>query len=337
MPEETNIDFIHHHSAHCESGSTANLLRHFGLEISEPLAFGIGAGLFFGYFPFFKIQGLPLVTFRSAPGRIIKNNALQLGMDIKSRKFKDPEKAMDALDELLDKGIPAMVQTGVYWLPYFPDALRFHFNAHNIIIYGKKDNDYLISDPVFETPVTCNREDLNKARFAEGMLAPKGNMHYLRKVSGENDFAKAIKNGIMNVCRVMINVPLPVMGVNGIEFLARQLRVWPKKYGKRKATLYLAHVIRMQEEIGTGGGGFRLMYAAFLQESGHILNKDSLLEVSGRMTKTGDTWRQFAAIGARICKNRPLEGEDFNLLSEIIMDCAGKERQMYKGLKEEFK
>jgi len=337
MSGKTNIDFIHRHSAHCESGSTSNLLRHFGIDISEPLVFGIGAGLFFGYFPFLKIQGMPLVTFRSAPGRIIKKNAKRLGMDIKSRKFKDPEKAMDALDEALDKGIPAGVQTGVYWLPYFPDALRFHFNAHNIIVYGKKGDDYLISDPVFETPVTCSREDLKKARFAEGLLAPKGKMHCLTKVSGDIDLPKAIKKGIMDVCRVMIDVPLPVMGVKGIEFMARRLRAWPKRYGMRKATLYLAHIIRMQEEIGTGGGGFRLMYAAFLQESGRILNEDRLPELSRRMTKIGDTWRQFAAVGARICKNRPLEGEDFNLLSEILMDCAGKERQLYKDLKEAFK
>ncbi|MEY4895573.1 MAG: hypothetical protein RI890_372, partial [Actinomycetota bacterium] len=41
------IPFKHQLQAHCESGVTSNLLKHYGLPISEPLAFGIGSGLFF--------------------------------------------------------------------------------------------------------------------------------------------------------------------------------------------------------------------------------------------------------------------------------------------------
>jgi len=327
------MDFIHRQSAHCESGSTSNLLLHFGIDISEPLVFGIGAGLFFGYFPFVKIHGLPLITFRSAPGSIMKKNAKRLGLDIKSVRFKDAEKAMDALDDLIERGIPAAVQTGVYWLPYLPDALRFHFNAHTIIVYGKQNGDYLISDPVLDTPVTCSREDLKAARFAKGALAPRGRMHYLPGKPGPFSLETAIKKGIMDVCRAMTGAPIPIIGVKAIEYFARQVKKWPEKHGRRRASLYLSHAIRMQEEIGTGGGGFRFMYAAFLQESGRILNNNSLLEMSRRMTEIGDTWRRFAAAGARICKNRPAEGEDYNLLSDTILDCAGKERQLYKELK----
>ena len=50
-------EFIHRTAAHCESGSTANLLFNYGIEASEPLVFGIGSGIFFGYFPFIKIYG----------------------------------------------------------------------------------------------------------------------------------------------------------------------------------------------------------------------------------------------------------------------------------------
>ena len=65
---------------------------------------------------------------------------------------------------------------------------------------------------------------------------------------------------------MMIRTPLPLVGVKGIRLFAKKIRGWPEKYGKRKAVLYLGHAIRMQEEIGTGGGGFRLMYAAFLRK-----------------------------------------------------------------------
>ena len=125
---------------------------------------------------------------------------------------------------------------------------------------------------------------------------------------------------------------VPPIGVLGMRAFAKALKKWPDKYGKRKALLHLGHAIRMQEEIGTGGGGFRLMYAAFLHEAAHIMGDDRLVEVARRMTAIGDAWRQFALHGARICKDRVVEGDNYAYLSDIIIDCANKEHQVYKDL-----
>ena len=43
--------------------------------------------------------------------------------------------------------------------------------------------------------------------------------------------------------------------------------------GSKSPTTYLAQMIRMQEEIGTGGGGFRFIYGAFLEEAAEVLKK----------------------------------------------------------------
>ena len=67
---KTDKAFIHRQSAHCESGAISSLLLHHGLNASEPLVFGIGAGIFFGYFPVIKIYGSPFITYRNTPGRI---------------------------------------------------------------------------------------------------------------------------------------------------------------------------------------------------------------------------------------------------------------------------
>ena len=48
--------FEHRQAGHCESGVTSNLLHDMGMEISEPMVLGIGAGLFFAYLPFVKFQ-----------------------------------------------------------------------------------------------------------------------------------------------------------------------------------------------------------------------------------------------------------------------------------------
>lgn len=268
---------------------------------------------------------------------MLRNTAKRLGVVIKSEKFSDPGKAMDTLDNLLDKGTPVCLQTGIFWLPYYPDSLRFHFNAHTLIAFGKKGNSYLISDPVFDKPVECPRDALIKARFARGALAPRGKMYHVEGIPDRVDFSNAISKGIRATWRMVVKTPFPYIGVRGIRTLAGDMQKWPARFGEQKASLHLGNVIRMQEEIGTGGGGFRLMYAAFLQESAHILNNNHLLDMSRRMTEIGDSWREFAVLGARICKNRSSDREGYHTLSHILLDCADRERQFFNDLSEIIK
>lgn len=326
------INFVHRQSAHCESGVTSNLLHHYGLTCTEAMAFGIGAGLFFAYFPFIKLNKLPLISYRSAPGGIFKRITRELGVEKKIQQFRDPEKAMDALDELLAQGIPAGCQTGGYWLPYYPEIWRFHFNMHNLVVIGKERDTYIISDPVIDESVTCPRKDLMKSRFSQGTMAPKGKMYYLTHVPDKVDLSRPIIRGIKAVCNVMVKVPIPLIGVRGIRFMAGQIEKWPQKKGEREAILYLGQVIRMQEEIGTGGGGFRFMFAAFLQEAAELLKDKRLLTFSGKMTQIGDRWRDFAVSGARNCKGRATEKDSYRAMADILRECADKEEEMYRDL-----
>jgi len=327
-----NPAFPHRQTAHCESGVIANLLTSHGLPISEAMAFGIGGGLFFGYLPFIRINGLPLTTFRTTPGSIFNRVTKRLGIGVERQSFKSPTKAMAELDRLLDRGVPVGMQTGVYWLPYFPPALRFHFNAHNLVAYGKRGDDYLVSDPVLPEPVVCAAADLARARFAQGALAPKGKMYCVTSVPKALDLAPAVRQGIREVCRFMLSVPFPLIGTRGIRYLADQLERWPAKLGDRKAILYLGNLIRMQEEIGTGGGGFRFIFAAFLQEAADVLGEGRFLELSQRMTATGDLWREFAVAGARHCKGRSGKGEDFSDLARLLRRCAEQEDALLREL-----
>ncbi|WP_432821983.1 BtrH N-terminal domain-containing protein [Trichloromonas sp.] len=326
------IDFKHRQYAHCESGAIASLLQHRGVEISEALAFGIGGGLFFGYLPFIKLNQLPLITYRKGPGDIFKSATKRLGVGVERFRFRSPEKAMAALDRALDQGIPVGVQTSVYWLPYLPPALRFHFNAHNLVVYGKQGDDYLVSDPVMDEAVLCPAADLQRARFAEGDLAPKGRMYYLGGIPEQLEMKPAVVKGINEVCRSMVRNPIPLLGVKGIRRLARVIEGWPQKLGQRKSLQHLGHVIRMQEEIGTGGGGFRFMYSAFLQEAAGITGDARFAELAVRMTDGGDRWREFALLGARVCKRRPGTENAFPQLANLLRDCADHEEQVFRDL-----
>lgn len=326
------INFQHHQHAHCESGVTTNLLRHEGVEISEPLAFGIGAGLFFAHIPFVKVSGAPGTSFRSWPGSIFKRVTKTLGVDVRTERFGNPAKAMAALDDVLDSGKPVGMLSSVYYLPYLPEAFRFHFNAHNLISYGHHDGLYNIADPVLEEVVTILPEDLAKARFAKGTPEPRGFMYYIKEVPQKIDFAQAIQKGIKQNCFMMLSPPLPWFGINGIFLLSKKIRKYPQNLTPRKSQLYLGNIIRMQEEIGTGGAGFRFLYAAFLQEAATMLNRDDLRRFAEELTAIGDEWRNFAYSAARLMKDRKSDLVSYDQLGDMLRSCGEKEKDFFTRL-----
>jgi hypothetical protein len=82
----------------------------------------------------------------------------------------------------------------------------------------------------------------------------------------------------------------------------------------------------MQEEIGTGGGGFRFIYGAFLQEAYAYYPIDELLEISAQFTRSGDIWRSAAVQAAGIYKGRIGSQADFNLMSDFLNESADIEK-----------
>lgn len=325
------IDFEHKMAAHCENGVISNLLRHEGIELSEPMIFGIGSGLFFSYLPFFKLNGLPVISFRPLPGIIFKNVTRALGIEMHVEKFKNPDISMKALDENLKKGIPTGMVVGVYHLTYFPVPYRFHFNAHNIIAIGKEDGQYYISDPIMEKIESLTYDDLKRVRYAKGIAMPKGKMYYIKRVPDKVDVNNAILKGLKRTVLYMVKLPGPIIGITGIKYLSGRIKNWPKKFGERDAARHLGQIIRMQEEIGTGGAGFRFLFAAFLQEASERLGIEKLNDTALQMTSVGDKWREFAVMAARICKGRQTS-ETYGQISDFLYDIANEEKKVYQAI-----
>jgi len=322
------MSFQHQHAAHCESGVISNLLRHHGVPMSESLAFGLSASLAFAYLPFIKVNGLPVVAYRALPRSIIKGLMAPLAARFRFETFRTPLAGQQRLDALLADGQIVGMQTSVYWLPYFPPDMRFHFNAHNLLVYGKDGDDYLISDPVFEEPVRCASADLSRARFAKGALAPKGLLYYPKSIDRKSVSAAAVRSAILKNCRAML-APVPIAGVRGIRLLANKVQKLPA--GAPHSADFIGHIVRMQEEIGTGGAGFRFIYAAFLQEAAQLAQLPALADFSERLTTIGDGWRALALKAARMVKGR--EPVDPPAIAAKLREQAAQEEAFFRELK----
>ena len=327
-----NNNFHHQHTAHCESGVMSTLLKSNGVDFNEAMVFGLASALTFVYIPLVKINGMPLISYRMPPRSIIKKVSKRLKVRLKMQKFRSSEIGQQALDKALVENKLVGLQTSVFWLPYFPPEMRFHFNAHNLIVYGKEQNDYLISDPVFESVQRCATEDLQRARFVKGVLAPKGLMYYFESQPNlaQIDLPALIHKAIRKNAKHML-APLFFVGVKGIRTVAKQIEKLANHPSEKYKRLYLGHIVRMQEEIGTGGAGFRYLYAYFLEQAADICQQPKYKQASEQMTEIGDMWRQFAGLCVKQCKKPSAEG--YNMVADYLREIADREQALWLELR----
>ncbi|MEI7895949.1 MAG: BtrH N-terminal domain-containing protein [bacterium] len=331
-------NFNHKMGAHCESGTITSLLCHGGLSITEPLVFGISSGIFFGYFHKMKAFAFPTFIVRNKPGSMRTNIEKRIGAKFKTYDFKDPARGQQMLDHLLNQNLPTAAQVDFFYMDYVPSWERVHINVHFLVVTGKEDNRYIISDAYFPKMVELDALSLEKGRFAGGNMSPKGFIFHLDKLPAEIDYPKAIIKGINKACFYMLKIPIPFLGVKGMRMFARKVVEWPKF---ARDTEHLSHEIMkiniLLEDQGTGGAGFRFMYATFLQQAAEIIGKPELKSLSAELMKIGDGWREISLFSARIGKNRDLGPEKLKQLSEMIYDRADVEERFFKSLSQSIK
>jgi hypothetical protein len=116
-------EFEHRPGVHCGSTALANALRVRGVAISEPMAFGLGAGLGFYY----------LASPALSPGHVIVGRTVSLeqaacealGAPAVRRTEDDPASAWDGVRRALERGLAPIVETELAELPYMQTRTRF--------------------------------------------------------------------------------------------------------------------------------------------------------------------------------------------------------------------
>ena len=329
----STIPFNHVMAAHCESGTVTALLNHHGLNISEPLVFGISSGLFFGYMKT-PMLAFPSVFVRTMPGKILSKFSKRTGIEFKTKKYTDPVEAEKDLDRLLEQNQPVAVQVDFFYMDFLPPWYRVHVNVHFLTVIGKEGDKYIVSDCYHPEIAEISKEALRKGRFAGGSMAPSGFMFYPVKVQPEIDVKKRIISGIKNTTFNMLNIPLPFLGVKGIRKFADKITEWPKYARDMDQLAHEIFKINVTlEDQGTGGGGFRYIYASFLREASKTFNNQVLYDLSTKMMDIGDGWREVSLFASRMGKNRDLGTEKLKEMGDLIRAKADLEEKFFRELK----
>lgn len=325
-------DFDQFQSMHWETGSLRNYYAYQGVTAphtnqpySEAMLLGISGGIVMGYFTFDYRGFDPMV-------QILTRNTFDpletvyKRLDIQSNVLQttNPERGINNLTDVLERGSPAIVFADMFSLPY--NALPQNegmWGIYPILVYGyEEDKDIVWIADRSRSPLTISTEELETARGRT-----KKNKYRIQTHEPPNPdkLGSAVEAGIRD-CIQLFTGPPPKGSKDNFGFLAfkkwenqltksAQRNSWAKVYppGSR---MYAALTSAFTDItiFGKDGGAERQLYAQFLDEASLLLEISELSKIADKFRKSADAWDDLST--ALLPEEVPLFKETRELMLE---------------------
>ncbi|HKF81331.1 MAG TPA: BtrH N-terminal domain-containing protein [Solirubrobacterales bacterium] len=258
--------FVHTPGNHCGSTALRNLLAFHGVEISEEMAFGLGAGA--GFYYLALDDASPTRWFNGRTARLEETFRELTGAALELRTFPEEESgaAWEAARAVVDAGSPALLLTDIYYLDHYGNSA--HFPGHAVVLAGYDSDVAHLSDTAFEELQTTRLENLARARHSGHPAYPlEGHMFTVSEAIDRAQLEAAVPRATARAAQEMLEPPFgPFAGIPALERLAEEAGSWPALVEDWQWCARFAY--QVIERRGTGGGCFRLMYSRFLEEAG---------------------------------------------------------------------
>src|SRR6476661_9904430 len=270
---------------HCGSTALRNLLGFHGVELSEEMAFGLGAGASFYYLALEDTS--PSRWFNGRVARLEENFRELTGAALEMRTFEGgEEEAWAAARTQVDAGSPALLLTDLYYLDHYGRSA--HFPGHAVVLAGYDEELAWLSDTAFEDLQTTSLDSLKEARHSQQPIFPLEG-HAIDVPDGaalsRDDLLAHAPRAIERAANQMLEPPLGEFeGLPALRRFAAEVGDWPEAAEDWQwCARFLYQVI---ERRGTGGGNFRRMYSRFLEEAGY--------EESALALEAAEDWTKLA-------------------------------------------
>jgi Butirosin biosynthesis protein H, N-terminal/Domain of unknown function (DUF4872) len=258
--------FVHTPGNHCGSTALRNLLAFHGVQISEEMAFGLGAGA--GFYYLAMEDSSPSRWFNGRTARLEESFRELTGAALELRTFaaESGDEAWEAARAEIDAGNPALLLTDIYHLDHYGNSA--HFPGHAVVLAGYDEQVAHLSDTAFEELQTTRLKNLARARHSGHPAYPlKGHMFTVGEEIDRAQLEAAVPGAIERAVDEMLDPPFgPFAGLAALERLAAEAGSWPEAVEDWQWCARFAY--QVIERRGTGGGCFRLMYSRFLAEAG---------------------------------------------------------------------
>jgi hypothetical protein len=287
--------FVHEPGVHCGTTALADALRVRGVRISEPMAFGLGAGLGFYYLASPALSPTHLFCGRTL--RLEETACEVLGAPVAVRSEEDPARAWTEVRSALGRGLAPILSTDLAELPYWNTRTRF--GGHRVVLAGHDPERgvALVADGERDGLEEVPLDSLDRARAS---IAPPFGMAGRPWLEVDapptpRPMGDAIRDALRRQAREFL---LDQTGVEGLSALARfaaELPDWPAgAAGEADRAWCFRWAWQIIERRGTGGGNFRVLYARFLDEAEALVPGLGKAGLAPRMRALAAGWTRLA-------------------------------------------
>ncbi len=312
----------HKKGRHCASSGIRDLLAHHGQALSEAMCFGIGEGLGIWYLDLPALGASRVMHVRSLD--LEHRFFTRMGQTFSWEQYQDPAQGEQALCRVLDRGLPAIIQTDIHYLPYY--NTRTHFPGHVIVAWGydAQKQVFLVTDTERQEVLEVAFSAMRKARYCgQGPMTIKGNLFAPEKIQAPADLPKVVAEAVVANSKNLLKSQYAVAGIKGLDNWQDEIMSWADFPDWQWTARFTYQII---EKRGTGGGGFRLMYADFLKEAESLVPWIKKQGLAPMMRLLGRAWQDMAlALKEAREKDKP----DFNDARGKLERLSAMEKQYH--------
>jgi len=306
---------------HCETTATGSLLLHQGINLSEPMLFGLGEGLNFILWNM-KTMNFPFIGGRIKTDLLTQNITRNLNLKLTVWETSSPKKAWENVKENIDSGIPVGIKLDCYHLDYFTNKL--HFAGHYVAMYGYDENSSYLADTMQQGGlVKASLKNFELARNERGPMSSKNLSYTIEATNKKYDLKKEIIQAISNNAKNYLNPPIQNISYKGILKTSKEIIKWFKRSkdveGDFKTTAML------MEKAGTGGALFRNLYRDFLKESYQISKVEEIEESYEMFVDIARLWRAVSKLFIKAGDTKDIEY--IYRASEMLVEISDKEKK----------
>lgn len=311
---------------HCETTATGTLLKQLGIELSEPMLFGLGEGLGFIFWKM-KSMDFPFIGGRVKPDVLTENIARNLNLELSVKETASAQKAWQSVKELVDDGQVVGLKLDCFHLEYFSRPI--HFAGHYVALYGyDNENAFLVDTQQQGGRVQTSLKSLAAARSEKGPMSSKNLYYTLRRKAKDADLKSAIVTAIRNNAQEYLHPPITNIGYKGILKTSAEIIRWFNT--SKDIENDFRTTAMLMEKAGTGGALFRNLYRDFLKESYDLLQNEKINTAHEAFTEIAARWTSVAQLFEKVSTTK-----DFRYIqeaSEMLKTISAKEKKAMEEL-----
>ncbi len=284
--------YVHRRGEHCGSAAMRNLLAFRGIDLSEPMCFGLGSGAGFLY-----LTGLPVPPGVAIHGRILeleRELCGVLGIPFPERPEPDGDAGWARARAAVLSGHPVLISTDLAFLDYF--NTKTHFSGHRVVLFGFDDEagEAVLSDSEWDAPQPVPIASLRRSRSSDVPPYPMGNRWCIVAPDGPlRPLPEAVPAALRKNAAAMLSpAEGDASGVAGMRRAANEMPRWPDLTADWVFAARFGY--QVIEKRGTGGGFFRRLYARYLEEASSAFAPIAAAGLPGKMVAVADGWTEIA-------------------------------------------